>query len=177
MRFLVVSDIHGRPSDMGWLAAHGAADCLSLGELCGEPSLSGSDLHSHLFEEGGMQKAVTRLRDFSEKNGLFGLGFSAGGTALWRAASEGLRLKTLVCVSSTRLRYERRLTIPTHTFWGELDAHKPSEEWCRSIPSSSVSYKGLGHNFYDEADDLTAPSYRVDALAVFGIVVHQQESL
>jgi hypothetical protein len=168
MHFLVISDIHGRPSDLDWLATHGAVEYLSLGELCGEPSINGAELHAHLFEQGGMERAVLRLREVAT-NGLFGLGYSAGGTALWRAVKEGLHLIALVCVSSTRLRYESKLMIPTHTFWGELDTHKPSEEWCRTVPSSSVVYKGLGHGFYDEGDESSTLSYRADALVAFGI--------
>lgn len=169
MPFLVVSDIHGRPSSMDWLARHGTVEFLSLGALCDEPSKTGQDLHNHLFEEGGMQRAVLRLCDRS-KSGLFGLGFSAGGTALWRAVRAGLHLTALVCVSSTRLRYENELTIPTHTLWGELDAHRPGEEWCRTVPGRSVVYERMGHGFYDEADNSSNLPYRADVLDAFGIV-------
>lgn len=165
MRFLVVLDIFGQPSKIEWLAHYGAVDCLNLGDLSGRPALNAEELHRHLFEQDGMREVVRRLLDFA-KDGLIGVGFSAGGTALWRAVREGLQLKKLVCVSSTRLRHEPNgLAIPTYTLWGELDPHRPGEQWCRSVPGYSIVYRGLRHNFYDETDEVNSSNYQIDLLA------------
>lgn len=78
-----------------------------------------------------------------------------------------MHLKRLVCVSSTRLRYERtRLAIPTHTFWGECDPHRPDEEWCRSIPNHSQVYPGLGHSFYHQASGVPSAAHQADLIRV-----------
>jgi hypothetical protein len=161
-RFIVVPDIYGLPSNMGWLSENHALDCLALSALSDRPNFTGHDLHSHLFERDGMQAATSRLRGFSGSD-LVGIGFSAGGTALWQAVSQGLELQKLVCVSSTRLRFERvSLHIPTHTFWGELDENRPDEEWCHTIPASSHVYDGLAHGFYQDGDGIPARALHSD---------------
>ncbi|WP_144439949.1 alpha/beta hydrolase [Methylobacterium sp. AMS5] len=164
MRLLIVSDIFDHPKNLGWLLKRTNANLFSLSSLCDSPFPSGSELHNHLFEQGGMHQAISRLHRYSNEDSI-GLGFSAGGTVLWRAAREGLPLKKLICVSSTRLRHERTiLSIPTFTLWGERDPHRPDEEWCRSIPSHSIIYEGLGHDFYNEDDCAFSSTYQSDVI-------------
>ncbi|WP_288426860.1 alpha/beta hydrolase [uncultured Agrobacterium sp.] len=164
MRIIVISDIHGRPKDVNWLSEYGQINFIKLSDLCEDPSLSGSELHSYLFEGEGLQHVVSRLKDFAADK-THGIGFSAGGTALWLAAKDGLEIEKLVCVSSTRLRYETdNLDIPTFTFWGELDPNRPSDEWCQSTPGYSRVYAGQSHNFYDEISDRPGSDYRTDII-------------
>jgi pimeloyl-ACP methyl ester carboxylesterase len=168
MHILAVSDIYNRPANLDWLSSHGTIDLLTLGSLCNRPSLTGTELHSHLFEHGGIQEVVSGLLKFKGES-LVGLGFSAGGTALWWAAKEGLPLTKLICVSSTRLRNEHAsLAIPTYTFWGELDPHRPDEAWCRSVPGHSHMYETLGHAFYDETSSSHGERFRADLVSALG---------
>ncbi|AGB71235.1 hypothetical protein RTCIAT899_CH09245 [Rhizobium tropici CIAT 899] len=78
-----------------------------------------------------------------------GIGFSAGGTVLWNAVKEGLELKALICVSSTRLRLETSpLNIPTMVLWGEADPYRPTESWNNTLPRCWKAYAGKQHDFY-----------------------------
>ncbi len=149
---LFVTDIHGEPSECGFPPDDSIDRCifLRLADLCGRPTLSGEALHAHLVQENGLGAAIDTLCGFGGDR-LYGLGFSAGGTALWRAVAKGLRLHALVCVSSTRLRYETSpLPIPTQTFWGSHDPHRPDEAWNAAVPTRSRTYPGRDHAFYRE---------------------------
>ncbi|MBB2692506.1 UNVERIFIED_ORG: pimeloyl-ACP methyl ester carboxylesterase [Rhizobium esperanzae] len=153
---LVVSDIHGFPETFAELLDVGCSEhrVLQLAGLSGRPGLRGDELHHHLFNEDGMRHAVRALREINGRPCL-GIGFSAGGTALWNAVKEGLELQALICVSSTRLRFETSpLNIPTMVFWGELDPYRPPESWNDAVPKRWKTYAGKQHDFY-----------RIDALA------------
>lgn len=150
---------------MAWLGHGGAVDYLTLSDLSGKPELNAEQLHNYLFEQEGMRQVVRKLCDVSGDD-LVGLGYSAEGTAPWRAVREGLLLKKLIRVSSTRLRHERvRLAVPAITLWRELDAHRPDDEWYRLVPSRSIVYQIWGHNFYDGTNASTAGTYQADVLA------------
>jgi hypothetical protein len=62
-RFIVVTDIYGLPSNMGWLSENHALDCLALNALSDRLNFTGHDLHGHLFERDGMQAATSRLAE------------------------------------------------------------------------------------------------------------------
>ena len=157
---LIVSDIHGFPHarhDLGSLARRPIVHH-RLADLSGQPELSGETLHAHLFKGDGMGLAARALARAGHA-GLCGVGFSAGGSALWQAIARGLRLRALVCVSSTRLRCEvAPLAIPTFVLWGEDDPYRPDQEWNRYVPLESKSYAGQHHDFYRSAlTDGTSP--------------------
>lgn len=151
MRLCVVTDIFSLPAP---------AECLSTGlsilpdvtrfelnALCGRPDLTGEALHRHLFEESGMDVAVRALRQAWDGE-AFALGYSAGGTAIWRAVAEGLPFAGVFCVSSTRLRGERRIAARNHVFFGAGDRNRPSSEWLASVPGQATIFQGVGHNYY-----------------------------
>ncbi|MBB4236867.1 hypothetical protein GGD57_003463 [Rhizobium esperanzae] len=165
---MVVSDIHGFPEtsaelpDAGSSQRHG----LQLADLSGRSDLRGDALHDHLFNQGGMSHAVRALREIDGR-GCLGIGFSAGGTALWNAVKEGLELQALICVSSTRLRFETSpLDIPTMVFWGELDPYRPPESWNNAVPTCWKTYAGKQHDFY-RLDALAAQSSLRSDIAAF----------
>ena len=165
---LVVGDIHGFPESLAELLD---VECskhriLQLAGLSGRPGLRGDALHHHLFNEDGMRHAVRALRKIDGRPCL-GIGFSAGGTALWNAVKEGLELQALICVSSTRLRFETSpLNIPTMVFWGELDPYRPPESWNHAVPQRWKTYAGKQHDFYC-IDALTAESPFQTDIAAF----------
>ncbi|WP_186442385.1 alpha/beta hydrolase [Methylorubrum populi] len=157
---LIVSDIYGFPHDrrdLGSLARRPTVHH-RLADLSGQPDLSGEALHAHLFKGDGIGIAARALARAGHA-GLCGVGFSAGGTALWQAIAGGLRLRALVCVSSTRLRREAApLAIPTFILWGEADPHRPDQEWNRYVPLEAKIYAGQHHDFYRSAlTDGTSP--------------------
>ena len=165
---LVVSDIHGFPEtfvellDAGGIRHRG----LQLASLSGRPDLSGDNLHDHLFNKGGLQQALRGLLELDGRMRV-GIGFSAGGTALWNAVKEGLELKALICVSSTRLRLETSpLNIPTMVLWGEADPYRPTESWNNTLPSYWKAYAGKQHDFY-RIDAVTANSPLRTDIAAF----------
>ncbi|WP_299423436.1 hypothetical protein [uncultured Shimia sp.] len=154
MRLLVVTDIHGAPDEELCLSAGlSGVERLSLAALCGQPTLSGEALHHHLFQEDGMARAVRKLCDMmADQRPLIGLGYSAGGTALWKAVHAGMPLSGLICVSSTRLRDETALSIPTQVYFGDGDPGCPSKDWLTTVPSAATLLPSAAHTFYADAD-------------------------
>lgn len=169
MRIILVSDIHGLPQSADWLGEGVDTEIVTLSVAAGAEPLSGEALHHHLFTSGGMETAVEHLLALGGAD-VVGLGFSAGGTALWRAVARGMPLQTLVCVSSTRLRLETsRLPIPVHTFWGGADANVPDEIWRGTVPTSSRVYQDRDHGFYQQTDGDAARRLQADIRKALGL--------
>lgn len=154
VRLIVVTDIHGAPSsDLCLSAGQTGVERLSLAELCDQPNLSGEALHHHLFQEAGMARAARKLCDMiAEQRSLIGLGYSAGGTALWKAVHADAPLSGLICISSTRLRNEMPLSIPTHVYFGANDPGRPSEAWLTSVAGTATLLPNAVHAFYADTD-------------------------
>lgn len=160
MHLLILTDIHERPAPRLCLSTRlvrqlpqiSTCSTFALAELSGRPDLSGAALHDHLFGGPGMDRAVTAVTRHAEvaarQQLVLGLGYSAGGTALWRAAHAGLNLKALVCMSSTRLRDEMALELPTFTVFGGFDENRPSDKWLAETPSDSLVIDNAAHDFY-----------------------------
>ena len=143
---LVVGDIHGCPKAFEPLVRFEHRN-LQLADVSGRPDLSGEELHNHLFKGGGLERAVQSLRE--ESPSCLGIGFSAGGTTLWHAVKAGLNVQALICISSTRLRFEvYPLRIPTLAIWGECDPNRPDDTWNDAVPSCSQTYAAKPHDFY-----------------------------
>jgi hypothetical protein len=102
MKLIVINDIFKFPSPQRCISTLLQCDInieyLSLNILCGMPLMSGKALHGYLFEQDGMNIASHALRAHCDPNTI-GLGYSAGGTAFWRAGQNGMLLKGLFCVS------------------------------------------------------------------------------
>lgn len=143
---LVVGDIRGCPKVFEPLVRFEHRN-LQLADISGRPDLSGEELHNHLFKGDGLERAVQSLCE--ESPSCLGIGFSAGGTALWHAVKAGLNLQALICISSTRLRFEvYPLHIPTLAIWGECDPNRPHDTWNDAVPSCSQTYAAKPHDFY-----------------------------
>ncbi|WP_343565274.1 hypothetical protein [Kiloniella sp. b19] len=158
MKLFVVSDIFCKPELPSCLSTRlPLADQVShhaLNELAGRPELSGEALHRYLFQDRGMNKAVATLTEMMTKEKhCFGLGYSAGGTALWKtAAFQAVPLLGLFCVSSTRLRDETAIPVTAHVFFGSQDPGRPSLEWLRTVPVSYTLFENAAHSDYLEKD-------------------------
>lgn len=167
-RLLIVGDIHGFPETSVELLGIGRFEhrALQLADLSGRPGLRGDELHDQLFNEGGILRAVRALCEIDGR-ACVGIGFSAGGTALWQAVKAGLDLQALICVSSTRLRFETSpLHIPTMVVWAEFDPHRPTESWNDTVPGCCKTYTGKQHDFY-RIDALTPKSSLLTDVAAF----------
>ena len=161
-RLLVITDIHDAPSPdlclSDGLPLHAR---LSLGELCLRPDLHGKALHHHLFQNGGIAVAVQRLhRLIANATPLIGLGYSAGGTALWQAVRAGARLSGLMCISSTRLRDEGVIPIPNAVVFGENDPGRPSQKWMATVPQHATLLSNADHAFYADGTHTAFPDLR-----------------
>ncbi len=154
---LVVTDIHDAPESETCLSGDlPVAARLSLAALSGAPDLSGEALHQHLFANAGMARAVTKLkRHILGGTPLIGLGYSAGGTALWQAAANGATLVGLICISSTRLRNAATIPIPTQVYFGDQDPGRPSEDWLASVPDQATILHNATHAFYADTEHPT----------------------
>ncbi|RUM22327.1 alpha/beta hydrolase [Rhizobium vallis] len=167
-RLLIVGDIRGFPDTSVELLDVGRFEhcALQLADLSGRPGLRGDELHDHLFNEDGILRAVRALREIDGRPSV-GIGFSAGGSALWQAVKAGLDLQALICVSSTRLRFETSpLHIPTMVAWAEFDPYRPTESWNDIVPGCCKTYTGRQHDFY-RIDALTPKSSLLTDIAVF----------
>jgi len=121
--------------------------------------LQGDPVHERLFKHNGIDAVVQALQTYSDPDTI-ALGYSAGGTALWRAVQAGMSLKGLFCISSTRLRELVSVAPYSHTYFGSEDAHRPHDLWLKKAPSRYSIFKGASHNFYDGSCDQLAYEYR-----------------
>lgn len=157
-RILVLTDIWNRPTDRECFlnkCVSAEFDRVSISELLGIPELAGELVHSMLFGNGKADDVVSQLAAYQDKYD-FAVGFSAGGTLLWRAVENGLKLKGLVCISSTRLRDESSLSIHTQATFGSLDINRPNDEWIRTIPTEGHVLEECAHDFYLNPDTTNA---------------------
>jgi pimeloyl-ACP methyl ester carboxylesterase len=154
-RLLLLSDLFGGESPE-WIKSYSKTlaskfdvhyyDVLKLGGInasdCDE-----SGIHSQ-FLKGGIDRAVQTLLDF-EKEEVTILGFSIGGTIGWKASLLGLKVKQLVAVSSTRLRFETEIpNCKIKLYFGENDRNKPNAEWFSDLNVSNYVFENQEHQLY-----------------------------
>ncbi len=91
------------------------------------------------FVNGGIDRAVERLRLEEIFNISFLIGFSIGGTIGWKYALQTGFVLTLLCVSSTRLRYEKvkpKCTIDL--YFGNKDIYAPENNWFEELEINKI---------------------------------------
>jgi|GEM_PF-5792498 len=151
MKLIVVYDIFDQPragkciSDL--LPDVVKIQYLSLNALLGWPHLLGTSTHEHLFKHGGIETVIQALVEYSDPETI-AIGYSAGGTALWRAVQAGMSLQGLFCVSSTRLRELGPIEPHTHTYFGSKDSNRPNDNWLSQASPNHTILQDVGHNFY-----------------------------
>ncbi len=159
MKLCIVTDIHSQPTQFNCLSKHlhlvSDTTRFALNELSEEPSLSGEALHYHLFAQGGMEQAVHNLK-MKWEEGSWGLGYSAGGTALWRTAASGHDFAGIFCISSTRLRNEEAIDTSNQVFFGKQDQNIPTAGWLSTIPKQYTLLENAGHTYYLDAESHAA---------------------
>ncbi|ODN42596.1 hypothetical protein [Piscirickettsia litoralis] len=81
--------------------------------------LTEQELHCQFIHKNALEKAAENLVNDRSSYDL-AIGFSIGGTMLWQAALKNSGLcRALICISSTRLRYEKSRPYMPHicSFW------------------------------------------------------------
>ena len=102
-------------------------DCCELGGVS-KTYNNEEDLHKQ-FVNNGIDRAVKKLIEL-EKESVNILAFSVGGTIAWKFGIKSDKINSLICVSSTRLRYETiRPKGEITLFYGNNDVFKPEIEW------------------------------------------------
>lgn len=155
-RLILLSDLWGKERS-DWINPYFRAlsnnfdiqyyDVQTLGNINVPDSKTEGFLHQ-AFINGGIDEAVKNILQ-KETQIIDVLAFSIGGTIAWKAALEGLKVNRLVCVSSTRLRYETQQPhCKIKLFYGELDDYKPSKEWLNTMKLSSEIIPNEDHEFY-----------------------------
>lgn len=161
MKLLILSDIYGGPKEgamlegllsggpySGPIATFEDVTFLDLATVSGSAGTTGDQLHHHLYENGGFEIASNALQGAQFRD-YIGLGYSAGGSVLWNAVASGLGLRSLYCVSSTRLReVSKPLPIPVHCYFGSNDDNRPTDSWGEKLPASMTVFCQLNHGFY-----------------------------
>lgn len=106
-----------------------------------------------LFVADGINIACANLCKL-EPTPVHILAFSIGGTIAWKAGLNGLKIKTLFALSSTRLRYETEQPNGyLKCFFGENDIYRPSSRWSNSLDIVVDILQNETHNLY------TTPKY------------------
>jgi hypothetical protein len=112
--------------------------------------LSEEEKHNQ-FIQGHIDIAAQSLLSKLNTEISVAIGLSIGGTILWRAVQNGLKVGTLICLSSTRLRFEEEsLNIPCQLFFGSEDSNRPCDAWFKKIDVEENLIAAQGHEFYQE---------------------------
>ena len=156
-RLIIISDLWGRGKS-GWLTNYTRIlepefdvlfyDSCELGQI-DLSNYTQENLHKQ-FISGGIERAIDKLIE-SEKHKLNILAFSIGGTIAWKYGLKTDNIKSLVCVSSTRLRYEtERPKGNLELYFGQNDEYKPPVEWFEKMKLEYEILSEKGHQFYCE---------------------------
>lgn len=125
-------------------------DSCILGEI-DISDYNGENLHQQ-FVNGGIEIAVDNMMKL-EKDPIDVFAFSIGGVIAWKFGIRSDNLKTLTCVSSTRLRKEiKRPKGRVDLYYGNEDDYKPSQEW---LDDMNVHYEIIlnrGHDLYTDTE-------------------------
>lgn len=114
-------------------------------------NLSEKVIHEQ-FVNGGIDKAVEQLID--QRPAVFAvIGFSIGGLIAWKACLQGLKVETLIALSSTRLRYEKeKPNCNLFLIYGQEDKFKPDENWFEVLNINHDIIMDQGHEVYKNSE-------------------------
>ncbi len=123
-------------------------DSCELGKI--DKSVYNQDHLHKQFINGGIKTAVDKLLEL-EKHPINILAFSIGGTIAWKFGIKHKKIKTLTCVSSTRLRKEtQRPNGRLQLYFGEKDEFKPKNEWFDNMKLEYEILPNKKHLVYSE---------------------------
>ncbi len=125
-------------------------DCCELARI-DKSSYTEKSLHNQ-FVNGGIERAVKELVKI-EKNSVNILAFSIGGTIAWKFGIKSNKIDSLICLSSTRLRYESiKPKGKINLYFGSKDNFAPSLKWYVDMSLDYHDIKNRGHHFYREPE-------------------------
>lgn len=161
-KLLILSDLWGKEKS-SWVANYINLlqqkitvifyDCCELGEI-NKKEYSEENLHKQ-FVSGGIETAVQNLL-ISEKDDVFILAFSIGGTIAWKSTLLGLKTKALFAISATRLRVEtEKPATNLSLFYGRNDIFKPDDNWFAALKINKTLFENENHNFYEKPEYAT----------------------
>ena len=102
------------------------------------------------FVDGGIDTAVAHLLK-KETEECHILAFSIGGTIAWKAALQGLPVKSLTAISATRIRMEEiSPEIEMDLIFGECDTYKPGMKWAQKVGVALNIIPNFGHELYSD---------------------------
>ena len=100
------------------------------------------------FVSTGIEKAVEKLAQL-EPNPVCIIGFSVGGVIAWKYGLRNNQPNSLVCISSTRLRYETQRPKGTiELYFGEQDTFSPSTSWLNTMSANYKIIPQENHEIY-----------------------------
>lgn len=112
------------------------------------------------FIKFGIDEALSSLLSQNTNPNVL-LGFSLGGTIVWKYALK-TNIPYLFAISSTRLRYENQVPdSEVYLEFGELDAYKPTSEWFENKVLNFNIRANSGHEFYKEIDYIKELSKKI----------------
>lgn len=167
-RLIILSDLWGREKSE-WLINYTQIlkthfdikyyDCCELGKI-DKSDYTERKLHEQ-FINGGIERAVKTLIEI-EKEKINILAFSIGGAIAWKYGVKSNKIDSLICISSTRLRYETikpkgKITL----YFAHNDAYKPQKEWLDSMLLQYDILKDKEHSFYREREFAEELSKRI----------------
>ena len=161
-KLIILSDLHGIEKS-NWIKNYveilykkfiiKCYDCRELGEINLVEDTE-ENIHKH-FLNGGIEKAVENLMLF-EKKEVYILAFSIGGIIGWKAGLLGLKVKSMLAISSTRLRYKIvKPNFKVELYYGELDKFKPKNYWFENFGIKEQLIENEKHDFYKKAEITT----------------------
>lgn len=156
-RLVIISDLWGSQNS-DWLQSYIQVlqerftihyyDSCKFGQI-DTSNYNQENLHQQ-FIDGGIQKAVDQLTEL-EKNKVNILTFSIGGLIAWKYGLATDKIISLVCVSSTRLRYETHRPNGTiQLFYGTKDEYRPSVDWLENMGLDYEHIDDQGYHLYTD---------------------------
>jgi pimeloyl-ACP methyl ester carboxylesterase len=160
---VIIGDIHDAPAPCQCLRRPMATQPvrrLSIRDLL-PSSQCEAGVHQALVN-GGYGSAAARLANEFPRAAV-GLGYSAGGTLLWKAVRLGMQVEALICIASTRLRDEdpKEIQVPTLVVSGGHDPFAPGEDWAIGSNVRHIVLRGCEHGFYITDSGRFAASFHI----------------
>ena len=102
------------------------------------------------FEKGGLERAVRNLMAKEQAPAHY-LTFCAGGTVVWNAAKQGLKVLSLYAVSPMHLHRESELpACPVTLLYGEYMENRPSQHWAATVGAPMEIVPRFGQEMYSD---------------------------
>ncbi len=165
-KILIVSDIVGFKKTT-WISHY--LDCLS--EIFEITILDINNLTDTYFEdidkrykkfiEVGIDEVVKYLSKSNSEYDVL-IGFSMGGTILWKYKKNINSSSDLICISSTRLRFENSTPRGRNLLlFGDLDMKLPSPDWLKTHKKDIKILSGKDHDFFKEVRNIETICQRI----------------